>query len=363
MNADAPVLIMAGGTGGHVFPALAVADELRAARRAVVWLGTQRGLEARVVPAAGIDIEWITITGVRGRGVLAMLMAPFRIIRATWQALAVLRRRRPVAVLGMGGFVAGPGGLAAWLTRRPLLIHEQNAVAGTTNRLLARFATRVFEAFPQAFAAGHDAQLIGNPVRREIAAIAPPSARFAARAAGPLRLLVLGGSQGARILNQTLPAAMALLPAGERPEIRHQAGAGAQETQAAYAQAGVVAQVDVFIDAMADAYAWADIVVARAGALTVAELCAAGVGAVLVPFPYATDDHQARNAEHFAAAGAGHVISQSVLSPAVLAEVLQPLLSDRAELLRLAANARATARPDAARMLAEACLHAAGGGA
>lgn len=365
-SASAPVLIMAGGTGGHVFPALAVADELRAADREVVWLGTQQGLEARVVPAAGLDIEWITIAGVRGRGVGTLLVAPFHIARATWQALGVLRRRRPAAVLGMGGFVAGPGGLAAWLTRRPLLIHEQNAVAGTTNRLLARIASRVFEAFPDSFpdATARKAELIGNPVRGAIADLAPPAQRFASRGADPVRVLVLGGSQGARILNQTVPAAMAQLAAmrpsqqASRPQIRHQAGAEAPHARAAYAAAGVQARVDEFIEDMADAYAWADIVVARAGALTVAELCAAGVGAVLVPYPYATDDHQACNARYFVAAGAGQVIAQSVLTGEVLAHALQPLLADRAVLLRMAECARAAARPDAAKILAEACLHA-----
>jgi UDP-N-acetylglucosamine--N-acetylmuramyl-(pentapeptide) pyrophosphoryl-undecaprenol N-acetylglucosamine transferase len=357
----APIMIMAGGTGGHVFPALAVADELRAGGHRVVWLGTQRGLEARIVPQAGIDIEWIAIAGVRGRGVAAWLAAPFRIAVAIGQALEVLRRRRPSVVLGMGGFVAGPGGVAAWLTRRPLVIHEQNAVAGTTNRWLARFATRVFEAFPDSFRPRRGTELIGNPVRRAIAALPAPAERFAARGSAPLRLLVLGGSQGARVLNQTVPPALARLAASRRPEVRHQAGVGREEAVAAYASAGVAARIDTFIDDMAEAYGWADLVVARAGALTVAELEAAGVGAVLVPFPHAIDDHQTANARHFVATGAGMLMPQSELDPGRLAGELDRLLGDRAELAKLAANARRAARPGAAATLASVCVQLAEG--
>ena len=218
-----PIMIMAGGTGGHVFPGLAVAAALRARDRRVVWLGTQRGLEARVVPPAGIDVEWISIAGVRGKGVLALVAAPFRIARALAQALGALRRRRPAAVLGMGGFVAGPGGFAAWLTRRPLLLHEQNAIAGTTNRLLAPLATRIFAAFPGSFPGRRDDEVIGNPVRATIVPSDSPRERLLARRAERRRLLVVGGSLGARILNQTLPRALAAIPADRRPEVWHQA--------------------------------------------------------------------------------------------------------------------------------------------
>jgi UDP-N-acetylglucosamine--N-acetylmuramyl-(pentapeptide) pyrophosphoryl-undecaprenol N-acetylglucosamine transferase len=356
-----PIMIMAGGTGGHVFPGLAVAEVLRANERAVVWLGTRRGLEARVVPQNGIDMEWISISGLRGRGLLAWVSAPFRIAFAIAQVLLTLRRRRPAAVLGMGGFVAGPGGVAAWLARKPLLIHEQNAVAGTTNRLLARLAARVFEAFPGAFPSGVRAELIGNPVRRSIAALDAPRDRFAARAGQRRRLLVLGGSQGARTLNRTLPDALAALPAEQRPQVWHQAGSGSDDTRKAYADRGVDAQVDAFIEDVAGAYQWADLVVARAGALTVAELAIVGVGAVLIPFRYATDDHQSLNARHFVAGGAGVQIAEQDLNAEMLARQLGGLLGDASKLVAMAEAARSQAKRDAAERLAEACLALAGG--
>ena len=301
-----PIMIMAGGTGGHVFPGLAVAAALRARDRTVVWLGTQRGLEARVVPPAGIDVEWISIAGVRGKGVLALVAAPFRIARALAQALGALRRRRPAAVLGMGGFVAGPGGFAAWLTRRPLLLHEQNAIAGTTNRLLAPLATRIFAAFPGSFPGRRDDEVIGNPVRATIVPSDSPRERLLARRAERRRLLVVGGSLGARILNQTLPRALAAIPAERRPEVWHQAGrTGIDDARKAYAEADVEARVDAFIDDVAGAYRWADLVVARAGGITLAELGVVGVGAILVPFRAAIDDHQTRNARSLHARGRG----------------------------------------------------------
>jgi UDP-N-acetylglucosamine--N-acetylmuramyl-(pentapeptide) pyrophosphoryl-undecaprenol N-acetylglucosamine transferase len=356
-----PIMIMAGGTGGHVFPGLAVAEELRARSSAVVWLGTQRGLEARVVPQHGIDIEWVSISGLRGRGALAALSAPFRIALAVVQVLLTLRRRRPAAVLGMGGFVAGPGGLAAWLARKPLLIHEQNAVPGTTNRVLAHFARRVFEAFPNTFPKRVHAEHIGNPLRGSFLAVDTPRERFAERRGARPRVLVLGGSQGARILNRTLAAALAELPADARPEVWHQAGRGLDEARAAYAASGVEARIDAFIEDVATAYRWADLVVARAGALTVTELQAIGVGAVLVPFRYATDDHQTRNAAHFAAGGAGVVIAETELTPALLARELAVLLTDRERLLAMAEAARGQAKRDAAQRLAAACLELAEG--
>ncbi|MEM9335672.1 MAG: undecaprenyldiphospho-muramoylpentapeptide beta-N-acetylglucosaminyltransferase, partial [Pseudomonadota bacterium] len=317
-----PVLIMAGGTGGHVYPALAVAESLRARSQDVVWLGTQRGIEARLVPAAGIDVEWIAIRGIRRKGAAAILLAPLQIAWAVLQSLAVMRRRRPSAVLGMGGFVSGPGGLAAWLTRRPLLVHEQNAVPGLTNRLLARLARVVLQAFPGSFTA--HAETVGNPVREAIAAIAPPRARFAGRS-GPIRMLVLGGSQGALSLNRTVPEALALLPTALRPQVRHQCGERtADVANAAYQQSGVEADVVTFIDDMADAYAWADFVVCRSGALTVAELCAAGCAAILVPYPAAVDDHQTANATPMHEAGAGVIVQESAMS----AEGLAGLISE-----------------------------------
>ena len=249
-----PVMIMAGGTGGHVFPGLAVAAELKARHCDVVWLGTHRGLEARLVPQHGIEIEWISIAGVRGKGALAWISAPFRVAGAVLEALRALRRRKPRAVLGMGGFVAGPGGVAAWLARKPLLIHEQNSVAGTTNRLLAPLAKRVFEAFPGSFPASVRTEVIGNPVRRSLLAREAPRARLVARRAERRRVLVIGGSQGARVLNETLPRALAGLPVDARPEVWHQAGRnGFAAAREAYAAAGVEARVVEFIEDMGGA--------------------------------------------------------------------------------------------------------------
>lgn len=349
-----PVMIMAGGTGGHVFPGLAVAEILRERERGVVWLGTRHGLEARVVPAHGIEIHWISIAGVRGRGLLAWLAAPFKIVTAIWQALTALRRCRPAVVLGMGGFVAGPGGIAAWLTRKPLLIHEQNAIAGTTNRLLARFAVRIFEGFPRSFPPGTDAVTVGNPIRREIAALArrPEWSRESRRP----RLLVIGGSQGALALNQTVPAALALLDPERRPRVRHQAGRTIGAARAAYADARVEAEIVEFIEDMAASYEWADLVVARAGALTIAELAAAGVGAILVPYPHAVDGHQTRNAEHFTSEGAGILLPESELGPERLALALEQCLTGPGTLETMSRAARRLARPDAAERIADACL-------
>lgn len=355
----APILIMAGGTGGHVFPGLAVAEVLRARNQAVVWLGTRRGLEAELVPAREIEIEWISIAGVRGRGFGAWIVAPFKIGWAMFQALAVMLRRRPGAVLGLGGFVAGPGGIAAWLARRPLVIHEQNAVAGTTNRLLARFAGRVFEAFAGSFPPGAEAIEIGNPVRASIVdrgSVTPDLTTVARR----VRLLVLGGSQGALALNRAVPAAIARLDEGLRPEIRHQAGRSLETAEQSYRAAGVESECVAFIDDMAAAYAWADIVIARAGALTLSELAMAGVGAVLVPFPHAIDDHQLKNAEVFAAAGAALIVPQDELDAERLASELARLLADRAGLVAMGQRCHSLARPDAARVLADACLDLAG---
>lgn len=351
------VMIMAGGTGGHVFPGLAVAEALRARDWNVVWLGTERGIEARVVPAHGIEIEWITIAGVRGRGVAAYLSAPFRIASAVAQALAALRRRRPAAVLGMGGFVAAPGGIAAWLTRRPLIIHEQNSVAGTTNRWLAPLAKKIFASFPDSFPAWARAEVVGNPVRDSIAPADAPRDRFGARRAERRRLFIIGGSQGARALNRALPLALAELPLEQRPEVWHQAGRlGVEETRAAYAAAKVEARVDAFVDDIASAFSWADLVVARAGASTLAELAAVGVGAILVPLPTAIDDHQTMNARHYTAGGAGLAIAEKDLDPRSFAQALAGCLGDPGRLIAMAESARREARLDAADRIARACV-------
>lgn len=356
------VLIMAGGTGGHVFPALAVARLLRERRCDVVWVGTQRGLEARVVPANGFPIEWLSVSGLRGKGVLAWLLAPWLLTIAALQALGILRRRKPAVVLGVGGFVTGPGGLAAWLTRRPLLIHEQNAIAGLTNRWLARLAREVLEAFPGSFPASVRARCIGNPVRREIAALPAPEARFAHRS-GPIRVLVVGGSLGAARLNIQVPRALALMPHTSRPDVRHQAGErGVGEAKDAYANAGIAARIEPFIEDMAEAYAWADLAVCRAGAITVSELAAAGLGAILVPYPAAVDDHQTYNARFLTDAGAAVLIADRDLEPHRLCDELTRLTATRAQLLDMARRARGRALPDAADELARAVLHAAGSG-
>ncbi len=352
----APVLIMAGGTGGHVFPALAVARALRLRDEPVIWLGTERGFESRVVPPEGIPLEIVRIQGLRGKGVLSWLLAPLRVLVAVLDAVRVLRRCRPKVVLGMGGYTAGPGGVAAWLLRRPLVIHEQNAVAGLTNRLLAGFAREVLEAFPGSFSGRVNTRVTGNPVRADIAALPPPAKRFAGRQ-GPLRLLVLGGSQGARALNETVASAVALLPRDQRPAIRHQAGESTRPVaEAAYRAAGVEAQVLPFISDMAEAYGWADVVLARAGALTVAELAAAGVGAVLVPFPAAVDDHQTRNAGWLVTAGAATLLPQSRLTAASLAAERRPYLEPPELKLARAERARELALPGATDAIVAVCL-------
>jgi len=355
-----PILVMAGGTGGHVYPALAVARVLQQHALEIVWLGTRRGLESRVVPAAGIDIECISIRGLRRKGVLAVLVAPLQLGWALMQSLGVILRRRPVAVLGMGGFASGPGGLAAWLTFRPLVIHEQNAVAGLTNRLLARLARVVLQAFPGSFNSKVNAETVGNPVREDIAAVAEPAIRYSDRQ-GPLRLLVLGGSQGALALNRTVPAALALLPVEQRPIVRHQCGSRTlDKARDAYAVGGVDVELLPFIEDMASVYAWTDLVVCRAGALTVAEICAVGLPALFVPYPAAVDDHQTANARSMVEAGAAEIIAESSLSAAELAKLLRKWLSSRAELQVQAEKARRLAKPQALARIAELCLQQAG---
>lgn len=356
-----PVLIMAGGTGGHVFPALALARLLRAHSREVIWLGTRRGLEARVVPAEGLPIEWLSAGGLRGKGMATILKAPFMLVRSLWEALRIVRRHRPGVVVGLGGFVTGPGGLAAWLCRRPLLIHEQNAVAGFTNRCLAPLAREVLTAFPAAFAGSSKARLIGNPVRADIAALPLPADRFATRA-GAVRVLVVGGSLGAMRLNQMMPQALAQLRAsGQGPSflVRHQTGEKHLEaTRAAYAHAGAEGDITPFIGDMSEALGWADLVVCRAGALTIAELAAAGVGSLLVPYPHAVDDHQTHNAQFLVEAGAARCVADHALTPEILAAQLRELCTNRDALLGMAQAARRVARPDAAQQLYSACLAA-----
>lgn len=350
-----PVLIMAGGTGGHVFPALALARLLRARSYEVIWLGTRRGLEARIVPQNHFPIEWLSVGGLRGKSIGTLLAAPFRLTMALYQALEIMWRHRPMVVVGLGGFVTGPGGLAAWLTRAPLVIHEQNAIAGFTNRRLAPLAREVLEAFPNSFDAGTKARAIGNPVRTEIFAVPPPASRFAQRT-GPIRLLVFGGSLGAMKLNAVVPFAIARL-GGIALDVRHQAGERwVDSARKSYADANVRAAVTPFIEDMAEAYAWADLVICRAGALTISELAAAGVGAILVPFPAAVDDHQTHNARYLVSEGAAVLIHDRDVTAERLSEELQKLCAGRGKLLAMAERARLLARPRAAEDLAESCL-------
>lgn len=354
------IVIMAGGTGGHVFPALAVAQVLRARGHEVAWIGTRQGLEARVVPAAGIPLECIEVGGLRGKGWRTLLVAPWRVARAMYQAWRILQRLQPAVALGMGGFASGPGGLVARLRGCPLVLHEQNAAPGFTNRVLSHVTRHVLEGFPGSFAAARHAAYVGNPVRKEIFDVAAPAARFADRRAA-LRVLVIGGSQGARVLNATLPQAVARLPAQLALEVWHQTGVRDVEMVAsAYREHHVPARVAPFIEDMAEAYAWADLAVCRAGALTIAELAAAGLGALLVPFAAAVDDHQTRNAQFLLRAGAAEVLAQRDVSAHSLVPVLQRLLGNRDGLRQMAERARALAKPDAAQRVADICLRAGG---
>lgn len=349
----APVMIMAGGTGGHIFPALAVAKVLRARGVPVVWLGADGAMETRLVPQHGIPLDTLAITGLRGKGALALLAAPVRVLRAIRAAGFVLRRRAPRAVVSFGGFASGPGGVAAKLMGLPLLVHEQNRAAGFTNRMLVKVARRVMTGFPGAFPSREE--VVGNPVRDEIAALPPPAERFAGRR-GPLRVLVLGGSQGARALNLAVPKAIATLSIGSI-DLRHQCGEKLRDEAArAYAEAGVSASVEAFITDMAAAYAWADLVVCRSGASTLAELCAVGVGSVLVPFAQAVDDHQTRNAEYLVERNAAVLLKQDETLADRLAATLRPLIDDGAKRLAMAEAARALAKPDAADRIADIIL-------
>lgn len=345
----ARVTVLAGGTGGHIFPGLAVAEVLRKAGARVDWLGTPHGLENRLVPAAGFPLGRVRIEGLRGRGFAGWLAAPFRILRAMREARAVLKVDRPACVLSMGGYAAGPAGLVARLMGIDLVIHEQNAVAGWTNRLLRPWARSVCTGFPGVF---DGARVTGNPVRTSIASLPTPAERYTGRS-GPLRLLVVGGSQGASVFNRVVPEAVASLPLQRRPRIRHQAGRQLAAAREHYAAAGVEADVRDFIDDMAEAWSWADLAICRAGALTVAELAAAGVPALLVPLPSAVDDHQTANARYLSDPGAAWLMPQGGLTPGRLADRITGL--DRELLLTVASRARELARPDAAAAVARAC--------
>ena len=355
---SATVMITTGGTGGHVFPGLAVAAKLVARGCRVFWLGTREGMEAKLVPQHGVDFESMSFRGIRGKGLRTLLLGPYALAGACMQSLRVIRRRRPNVVLGLGGFASFPGALMGVASGRPLIVHDANAVAGLANRILAHGADRILLGFPGALKGSrlHPAAWVGNPLRDEIVSVAPPAARFSERA-GPLRLLVVGGSLGAAALNDALPRSLARLPRDQRPLTVHQAGERhIEQLRAAYAKAGVAAECVAFIDDMAERYAWADLVVCRGGALTVAELAAVGLGAVVVPLPGAIADEQSANARFLLDAGAAILLPQADLlaANAPLAEILGRLT--RAEALTMAQNAHHVGKRDAADRVADACI-------
>ena len=352
------LMVMAGGTGGHIFPGIAVAEELRARGWRIVWMGNPDGMEARIVPQRGYETAWVRFGALRGKGLLRKLLLPVNLLSGFWQALRALRRLEPDVVLGMGGYITFPGGMMASLLGRPLVLHEQNSVAGLANRVLAKVADRVLSGFPEVM---DNAEWLGNPVRADITAVLPPTERYAGRS-GPLRVLVVGGSLGSAALNETVPQALARLEPEARPIVVHQAGERQIEAlRAAYARVQVEGELRPFIDDMAAAYADADLVICRAGALTVAELAAAGVASLLVPFPHAVDDHQTGNARFLADRGAAYLLPQTELSPDRLAGILSSL--DRGRLLNMAEHARALAKPLAAAAVAHVCAELAGGDA
>ena len=345
------ILIMAGGTGGHIYPGLAVADVLRAQGWNIVWLGVPNSMEAELVPRHGYPVAWVNFSGVRGKGLLRLLTLPFTLLRALGQSAVAIFSCRPHVVLGMGGYITMPGGLMAALLRRPLVVHEQNSIAGMSNKILAKLATRVLSGFPNVL---KKSVWSGNPVRADIASLPEPQARYAARS-GRLNVLVVGGSLGAKALNEALPEALAMLNEHERPNVMHQTGRKNLETvQELYAQAGVHADIRAFIDDMANQYAWADLVICRAGALTIAEIAAAGVASVLIPFPFAVDDHQTHNARFLSEQGAAVLLPQTELSAQKLAQLLREL--SREKLLAMARAARALAKPDATAQVANVCM-------
>jgi UDP-N-acetylglucosamine--N-acetylmuramyl-(pentapeptide) pyrophosphoryl-undecaprenol N-acetylglucosamine transferase len=343
------IMVMAGGTGGHIFPALAVAHQLRDAGWRVVWLGNPEGMEAKLVPQHGFEMVNLKFAALRGKGLVRKLLLPLNLLRGFWQALKAIRQVKPNVVLGMGGYITFPGGMMAALTGVPLVLHEQNSVAGLANKVLAGVADRILTGFPEVFAKG---AWVGNPVRPEIAKIAPPAERLAERS-GPLHVLVIGGSLGAQALNEMVPQGMALLGESDQPQIVHQAGEKHLEAlKANYAAVGVQAHCVSFIEDMAGAYEWADLVICRAGALTIAELAAAGVASILVPFPHAVDDHQTGNAKFLVHAGGAFLLPQTDLTPEAVALIRN---YSRSQLLEMSEKARSLAKPDATEEVATIC--------
>jgi UDP-N-acetylglucosamine--N-acetylmuramyl-(pentapeptide) pyrophosphoryl-undecaprenol N-acetylglucosamine transferase len=348
-------LVMAGGTGGHIFPGLAVAEALRGRGWRVHWLGAPGSMESQLVPPRGFPLEPVEFSGVRGKGLVTLALLPLRLLRAFWQSLQVVRRVRPHVVVGLGGYITFPGGMMGVLLGRPLVLHEQNSVAGMANKVLAGVADRVYSAFPDVMP---KARWIGNPLRAEFLRQPEPAARFAGRS-GPLKLLVVGGSLGAKALNEIVPQALARIPAQERPQVIHQSGARQiEELRANYAAAGVDAQLTPFIDDTAAAFAQADLVICRAGASTVTEIAAVGAAAVFVPFPFAVDDHQTTNAKFLVDAGGGWLVQQRDLTPDGLAQMLVAM--DRGELLRRAQAAKKMQKTEATADIVAACEELAG---
>ncbi len=343
------ILIMAGGTGGHIFPGLAVAEQMRAAGWEVVWMGARGGMEERLVPKHGYRAAWIRARAARGKGIVQKLLLPANLLYSFWESARCIRRLRPDVVLGLGGYVAFPGGMMASLWNRPLALHEQNAIPGLANRVLAQVSDKVMAGFPQAL---KGAEWTGNPVRADIATMELPEVRFRGRQ-GPLRILIVGGSLGAQALNEAMPRALALLE--NRPLVVHQSGVTHLDAlRKHYRDAGVQGELVAFIDDMARRYAEADLVICRAGAVTIAELSAGGMASILVPFPHAVDDHQTANGKFLADHGAALLLQQRDLTPHALAQMIQGL--DRSRLLEMARKARALGKPDAARVVAERCM-------
>ena len=350
MSRQPCALIMAGGTGGHIFPGLAVAEALRERGWRVHWLGAPGSMESRLVPPRGFPLELIDFGGVRGKGLKTLFLLPLRLLRAFWQALQVVRRVKPDVLVGLGGYITFPGGMMGTLLGKPLVLHEQNSVAGMANKVLAGIADRVFTAFPGVF---KKAEWVGNPLRAGFLRQPAPEVRFAGRS-GPLRLLVVGGSLGAKALNDTVPLALALIPSAQRPQVTHQSGEKQIEAlRANYTAAGVLAELTPFIDDTAQAFADADLIVCRAGASTVTEIAAVGAAALFVPFPHAVDDHQTSNARFLCDSGGAWLVPQTELTPASLAQKLQTL--QREQLMEMAGKAKQMEKTNAVAAVVSAC--------
>lgn len=354
------VLIAAGGTGGHIYPALAVADYLRELDIKVTWIGTKKGLEHRIVPAANIPLEIISISGLRGKGLFNLLFVPLKLILAITQVIKIFIKVKPDAVLGMGGFVSGPSGLVAFLFRKPLYLHEQNAIPGLTNKVLSHIATRTMQAFPNSFN-NKNIITLGNPIRKDISAIEKPEIRMKNRNDN-IRVLIIGGSLGAQALNENVPKVLSELPTDLSTQVWHQTGKNKLEsTIESYKKLNVEAKVTEFIDNMAEAYLWADLVICRAGALTISEIANAGIAAILVPYPHAVDDHQTANASYLTNVSAAILIPQDQIVPKLKESITELLQLGRDKLIKMATAARELAKPNATQTVAEICLGASHG--